>query len=85
MPRRIMARGHEGKQNGGRVNYCGPRGYRVTRPLRAIADLLRSGEVHPGLLEDGLREGMEKGLITIGEVRHALTAGLLPDLKVDVR
>jgi len=58
-------------------------GYRVTRPLRAIIDLLQSGEVHPGILQNGLKQGMDRGLITIGEVRKALDAGLLHPLEVD--
>jgi predicted transcriptional regulator of viral defense system len=58
-------------------------GYRVTRPLRAIIDLLQSGEVHPGVLQDGIRQGMDRGVITIGEVRKALDAGLLGPIEVD--
>lgn len=54
-----------------------------TRPLRAIIDLLRSGEVHPGILQDGLKQGMDRGLITIGEARKALDAGLLGTLEFD--
>jgi len=60
-------------------------GYRVTRPLRAIIDLLQSGEVHPGILQDGLRQGMDRGLITIGEARNALDVGLLDPMEVDVQ
>ena len=58
-------------------------GYRVTRPLRAIIDLLYSGEVHPGILQDAIREGMDRGVITIGEARKALDAGHLNQLEVD--
>ena len=58
-------------------------GYRVTRPLRAIIDLLESGEVHPGILQDGIKQGMDRGLITIAEVRKALDAGLLVPIEVD--
>jgi len=58
-------------------------GYRVTRPLRAIIDLLQSGEVHPGILQDGLKQGMDRGLITIGEARKALDAGLLGPMEVN--
>jgi len=59
-------------------------GYRATRPLRAIIDLLQSGDVHPGILQDGLRQGMGRGLITIGEAREALDAGHLGLMEVDV-
>lgn len=55
-------------------------GYQVTRPLRAIGDLLRSGDVHPGILREALQEGMDSGLITIGEIRRAREAGLLAEL-----
>jgi predicted transcriptional regulator of viral defense system len=55
-------------------------GYQVTRPLRAIGDLLRSRDVHPGILREALQEGMDKGLITIGEIRRAREAGLLAEL-----
>ncbi|MFH1531820.1 MAG: type IV toxin-antitoxin system AbiEi family antitoxin domain-containing protein [Pseudomonadota bacterium] len=58
-------------------------GYCVTRPLRAIVDLLQSGEVHPGILQDGIKQGMDRGLITIAEVRKALDAGLLSPIEVD--
>jgi predicted transcriptional regulator of viral defense system len=58
-------------------------GYRVTRPLRAIIDLLQSGDVHPGILQDGLKQGMDRGLITIREARSALDAGLLGPMEVD--
>jgi hypothetical protein len=55
-------------------------GYQVTRPLRAIGDLLRSRDVHPGILREALQEGMDNGLITIGEIRRAREAGLLAEL-----
>jgi len=58
-------------------------GYRVTRPLRAIDDLLRSGDVHPGVLREALQEGMSTGLITIVEARSASGAELLAQLEVD--
>lgn len=55
-------------------------GYQVTRPLRAIGDLLRSRDVHPGILREALQGGMDNGLITIGEIRRAREAGLLAEL-----
>lgn len=57
-------------------------GYRVTRPLRAIVDLLQSEEVHPGILGEAVKEGLGKGLITIREIRQANDAGLLSELGV---
>jgi hypothetical protein len=46
-------------------------GYRVTRPLRAIADLLRDGAVDPAQLRAALRQALDRGLITrTGFARH---------------
>lgn len=45
--------------------------YRVTRPLRAIADLLRDGAVDPAHLRAALRQALDRGLITRTEfARH---------------
>jgi hypothetical protein len=60
-------------------------GYRVTRPLRAIVDLLQNQEVHAEVLRPGLREGLRSGLITVGEARGARDSGLLGDLWDEVR
>jgi len=60
-------------------------GYRVTRPLRAIVDLLRNQEVHPEILLHGLREGLHNGLITLDEARRARDAGLLLELQDELR
>jgi len=59
-------------------------GYRVTRPLRAIVDLLQNREVHPEVLRGGLREGLRSGLITLDEARRARDSGLLEDLSDEV-
>lgn len=59
-------------------------GYRVTRPLRAIVDLLRCGDVHSEVLRDGLREGLRTGLITVAEARIARDSGLLLELQNEV-
>lgn len=60
-------------------------GYRVTRPLRAIVDLLRNGEVHPGVLRPGLREGLRTGIIALEEAQRARDSGLLGDLRNEVQ
>lgn len=59
-------------------------GFRVTRPLRAITDLLQNGEVHPEILRGGFRDGLRQGLITIEEARRAREAALLGDLSDEV-
>ncbi|HOB54563.1 MAG TPA: type IV toxin-antitoxin system AbiEi family antitoxin domain-containing protein [Acidobacteriota bacterium] len=46
-------------------------GYRVTRPLRAIADLLQSGTESLDRLTAALREGLARGLITSPEIEHS--------------
>lgn len=43
-------------------------GYRVTRPLRAMTDLLDDPAVSPGHLRQALREGLERGLISRAEM-----------------
>ena len=44
-------------------------GYRVVRPLRAIADLLRDGAESRDHLRQALRQGLDRGLITQTELR----------------
>ena len=51
-------------------------GYRVTRPLRAILDLLQAGDVHPAILREALRDGVARGLISLDEESRAREAGL---------
>lgn len=43
-------------------------GYRVTRPLRAMTDLLDDPAVSPGHLRQALSEGLERGLISRAEM-----------------
>jgi len=43
-------------------------GYRVTRPLRSVADLLDDPAVSPGHLRQALSEGLERGLIARAEM-----------------
>jgi predicted transcriptional regulator of viral defense system len=45
-------------------------GYRVARPLRAIADLLCDGNESRDHLRQALRQGLERGLITQTELRQ---------------
>lgn len=56
-------------------------GYRVTRPLRAILDLLQVGDVHPEILREALRDGVTRGLITLDEEHRAQETGLLVALR----
>ena len=43
-------------------------GFRVTRPIRAVADLLVDASVSPDHLRQALREGLKRGLITRAEI-----------------
>jgi hypothetical protein len=50
---------------------------RVTRALRTIMDLLRSGPVDPSQLELAVDEAMRRGVIGIGEIDRMPTRCLL--------
>jgi hypothetical protein len=43
-------------------------GFRVTRPLKAVTDLLRESAVSADLLRQALKQGLERGLITHAEL-----------------
>lgn len=45
-------------------------GYRVTRPLRAVEDLLKTSAESPDRLGAALREGLARGLITFREIER---------------
>jgi len=56
------------------------RGYRVTRPLRAVADLLADAAVSKDHLRQALEQGLESGLITRAEFGRHPMCGELKDL-----
>ena len=45
------------------------RGFRVTRPLRTLLDLVGAQTVSPDLIEQALRQGLARGLITRADIR----------------
>lgn len=47
------------------------RGYRVTRPLRTLADLVSEGRFSPDLLKQAAREALDRGLLRLSAVRRA--------------
>jgi predicted transcriptional regulator of viral defense system len=53
-------------------------GFAVTRPLRAIADLVAAESVSRDIVEQALTEGRQRGLITIREVAELRRQGNLP-------
>jgi len=54
-------------------------GYRVTRPLRTLLDLIDSKELSPDLMEQAIKESRKRGLITVSEFKkhHAKLQGYL--------
>ena len=44
-------------------------GYRVTKPFRAILDLIKANQTSPEFIEQALLEGVSRGLVTIQELR----------------
>lgn len=66
---------HRGEMMDGDVE--ARQGYRVTRPLRAVADLLDAPAVSLGHLRQALKEGLERGLIARAEMEtHPRAKGL---------
>lgn len=46
-------------------------GFRVTTPIRTIADLMETREVSDDIIQQAAREGIQQGLITIPEIKGA--------------
>lgn len=46
-------------------------GFRVTKPIRTIADLLETKELSEDLIRQAAREGVQQGLITIPEIKSS--------------
>lgn len=54
-------------------------GYAITKPIRAITDLVRAGEVDRALIEQALREGLMRGVITRQEIATSRSQAGLPE------
>lgn len=54
-------------------------GFRVTRPLKTIADLIEAGEVSPDHLQQAVRQAVERGLLS--RSRLAAAARLPADVR----
>jgi predicted transcriptional regulator of viral defense system len=54
-------------------------GFAVTRPLRAIADLAVAESVSRDLIQQALREGRQRGLITAREISELRYQGQIPE------
>jgi coenzyme F420-reducing hydrogenase delta subunit len=51
-------------------------GYRYTRPLRTVLDLIESGEVEWNFIRQALTQAVDRGMITRQEIRNAHLTGL---------
>ena len=46
-------------------------GYKYTRPLRTILDLIESGEVEQNFIRQALTQAVDRGMITRQQIRDA--------------
>jgi hypothetical protein len=44
-------------------------GYKYTRPFRAVLDLIEAGTVEPYFIQQAIKQGVERGLITRTEIQ----------------
>src|SRR3984885_15368415 len=51
-------------------------GFKFTRPLRAVLDLLEAGTVERTFIRQALRQAVDRGLVTRQQVRNARMSGL---------
>lgn len=50
-------------------------GFKFTRPLRTILDLIEAGTVEPRFIRQALRQAVDRGLITRQQIRNAKLGG----------
>jgi hypothetical protein len=50
-------------------------GFRLTRPLRAILDLIEAGTVERNFIRQAIRQAADRGLITRQQIRNARMSG----------
>src|SRR5229473_5094726 len=50
-------------------------GFKFTRPLRTILDLIEAGTVERNFIRQALRQALDRGLITRGQIRNARMSG----------
>src|SRR6266853_1586949 len=51
------------------------RGFKLTRPLRTILDLIEAGTVERNFIRQALRQAFDRGLITRQQIRNARMSG----------
>ncbi len=50
-------------------------GYKLTRPLRAVLDLIEAGTVERNFIRQALRQAVDRGLITRQQIRNTRMSG----------
>lgn len=50
-------------------------GFKFTRPLRTILDLIEAGTVEPHFIRQAIREAVDRGLITRQQIRNTRMSG----------
>jgi hypothetical protein len=50
-------------------------GFKFTRPLRAILDVIEAGTVERNFIRQALRQAVERGLITRQQIRNSQLSG----------
>src|SRR5207302_4216247 len=50
-------------------------GYKLTRPLRAVLDLIEAGTVERNFIRQALTQGLDRGLITRQQIRNMQMSG----------
>src|SRR6476660_10518476 len=50
-------------------------GYKLTRPLRAVLDLIEAGTVERNFIRQALRQSVERGLISRQQIRNTQMSG----------
>ena len=59
-------------------------GFKLTRPLRTILDLISAGEVERTFIRQALRQALERGLVTRQQIRSAPMTGPTRKIVADV-
>lgn len=59
-------------------------GFRLTRPLRTILDLISAGEVEQTFIRQALRQALDRGLVTRSQIRSAPITGQTRKIVADV-
>lgn len=59
-------------------------GFKFTRPLRTMLDLIEAGAVEQRFIRQGLREAVDRGLITRQQIRNAHLSGAASKLVAEV-